>query len=114
MRTESRGFSWITRAWERSLVGYEQQLVLVVAHVKTPNLLHNGKRYAQSALLQVVMRYLTNEEIHMKNQKTLKDYMRKDQRDALGDLPTTHANCIEKTKVARPGKTARDRAKRGA
>jgi hypothetical protein len=28
----------------------------------------------------------------------------------LGDLPTTHANCIEHTGVARPGKTARDKA----
>lgn len=45
--------------------------------------------------------------------KTLKDYMTKQQRDALGDLPTTHQNCIEKTKVARPGKTRRDREKQG-
>lgn len=44
----------------------------------------------------------------------LKDFMTKRQRDSLGNLTTTHANCIEKTGVARPGKTARDRAKQGA
>ena len=42
---------------------------------------------------------------------TLKQYMSKTQRDALGKLPTTHQNCIDATGVARPGKTARDRAK---
>jgi hypothetical protein len=46
------------------------------------------------------------------SKKTLKDYMTKSQRDALCNLPTTHENCIEKTKVARPGKAARDRANR--
>lgn len=40
---------------------------------------------------------------------SLKECMKKSHRDALGNLPTTHQNCIEKTGVARPGKTARDR-----
>ena len=47
-----------------------------------------------------------------KEKKTLKDYMKSNDRMALGSLPTTHLNCIEKTGVARPGKTARDRAKK--
>lgn len=49
----------------------------------------------------------------MSNRKSLKDYMSDSQRRALGNLPTTHRNCIEKCGVARPGKTARDKAKRG-
>jgi len=44
--------------------------------------------------------------------KTLKDYMSPAHRAALGDLPTTHKNCMDKCGVARPGKTARDRARR--
>jgi hypothetical protein len=36
--------------------------------------------------------------------------MRAEHRASLGNLPTTHENCIEKCNVARPGKTARDRA----
>lgn len=44
---------------------------------------------------------------------TLKQYMSKQQRDSLGNLPTTHQNCLDKTGVARPGKTARDKAKKG-
>ena len=47
----------------------------------------------------------------MSNKSTLKEYMTPKQREALGKLPTTHQNCIEKCGVARPGKTARDRAK---
>jgi len=43
--------------------------------------------------------------------KTLKDYMTPKQKAALGGLPTTHQNCLERCGVARPGKTARDRAK---
>lgn len=39
----------------------------------------------------------------------LKNFMSASQRSALGNLPTTHRNCIEKTGVARPGKTAKDR-----
>ena len=42
---------------------------------------------------------------------TLKEAMKPAQRAAMGTLPTTHKNCIAKTGVARPGKTARDRAK---
>ncbi|MCK5020060.1 MAG: hypothetical protein KAS32_23605 [Candidatus Peribacteraceae bacterium] len=34
-------------------------------------------------------------------------------REAMGELPRTHANCFEKTGVMRPGKTAKDRAKLG-
>jgi len=44
----------------------------------------------------------------------LKQCMTRRQRDSLGDLPTTHQNCIEFTGVARPGKTKRDRLKREA
>jgi len=33
-------------------------------------------------------------------------------RDAMGKLPRTHQNCIDKTGKARPGKTAKDRARR--
>lgn len=61
----------------------------------------------------------------MKDKKTLKDYMPANVRKALGNRPTTHSNCIEITcqrdhkgsripftGIARPGKTARDRARR--
>lgn len=60
----------------------------------------------------------------MKDTKTLKDYMRPNVRQSLGSLPTYHSNCIAATQVrssggkiivegiARPGKTARDRARR--
>lgn len=41
----------------------------------------------------------------------LKTYMSQTQLSQLGRLPTTHRNCIDATGVARPGKTARDRAK---
>lgn len=41
-----------------------------------------------------------------------KDYMTEKQKVDMGDLPRTHQNCLEKTKVARPGKTRHDRAKR--
>jgi hypothetical protein len=41
-----------------------------------------------------------------------KDYMTPTQKTAMGNLPRTHQNCIEKTGVARPGKTAKDRAGR--
>ena len=43
--------------------------------------------------------------------KDRKDYMNKTQQIAMGSLPRTHQNCIEKTGVARPGKTAKDRAR---
>ncbi len=34
-------------------------------------------------------------------------------RAAMGNMPRTHQNCMDKTKKARPGKTAHDRAKCG-
>jgi len=46
-------------------------------------------------------------------QSMLKEYMTAAQRSTLGDLPTTHENCMRLLKVARPGKTARDLAKKG-
>ena len=45
----------------------------------------------------------------MKATKTLKDYWSENQREAMDGLPTYHSNCLKKTGVARPGKTARDR-----
>lgn len=48
-----------------------------------------------------------------KKNLTLKDCMSSSQRNSLGNLPTTHQNCIEKCGVARPGKTRRDRIKKG-
>lgn len=41
--------------------------------------------------------------------KERKEYMSKTAQTAMGNLPRTHQNCIEKTGVARPGKTAKDR-----
>lgn len=49
----------------------------------------------------------------MSNKKDRKDYMTETQKAAMGTLARTHQNCIEKTGVARPGKTAKDRANRG-
>ena len=40
------------------------------------------------------------------------DYMTDAHKKAMGNLPRTHRNCLEKTGVARPGKTAHERAKR--
>lgn len=40
------------------------------------------------------------------------DYMTAEQKKKMGELPRTHENCLKLTKVARPGKTAHDRAKR--
>jgi hypothetical protein len=37
------------------------------------------------------------------------DFMKSSQKEALGKLPRTHRNCLEKVKVARPGKTAHDK-----
>ena len=42
---------------------------------------------------------------------SLKQFMTEKQRKALGKLPTYHSNCIELCGVARPGKTAKERAK---
>ena len=44
--------------------------------------------------------------------KSLKDFMTPKQLKAMKGLPTYHSNCLEKTGVARPGKTARDQAKK--
>lgn len=46
------------------------------------------------------------------NGSVLKQYMTAAQRKALGKQPTYHTNCIDACGVARPGKTARDRARR--
>ncbi len=40
-------------------------------------------------------------------------YMTSHQKDQMGKLPRTHQNCIEKTGVARPGKTRQDAARKG-
>ena len=59
----------------------------------------------------------------MKDGKTLKHYMSKKHRDILGNRPTWHSNCTKATQeakdgkvfksgVSRPGKTARDRARK--
>jgi len=49
------------------------------------------------------------------SKKTLLDYMTPAQQQAMyvngKQLPTWHSICMERTGVARPGKTARDRAK---
>ena len=41
----------------------------------------------------------------------LKQFMSPHQRRKLGNRPTTHANCLQFCGVARPGKTAREKAK---
>ena len=55
----------------------------------------------------------TTLEMNMRK-KTLLDYMSPAQKSAMyingKQLPTWHSICTEKTGVARPGKTARDRA----
>ena len=55
----------------------------------------------------------TTLEMNMRK-KTLFDYMSPAQKSAMyingKQLPTWHSICTEKTGVARPGKTARDRA----
>lgn len=38
-----------------------------------------------------------------------KEFMTQAQKTMMGNLPRTHSNCKEKTKVFRPGKTAKDR-----
>lgn len=40
------------------------------------------------------------------------NFMTETQRKQLGNMPRSHENCTEKTGVARPGKTAQDRARR--
>ncbi len=39
-----------------------------------------------------------------------KDFMSGSHKQAMGNLPRTHENCLEKTGVCRPGKTAHDHA----
>ena len=43
--------------------------------------------------------------------KERKEYMSAAHTASMGSLPRTHANCIEKTGVARPGKTKKDHDK---
>ena len=61
-------------------------------------------------------RFATTLEMNMSKRKTLIDYMSPAQKSAMyingKQLPTWHSICTEKTGVARPGKTARDRANR--
>lgn len=45
--------------------------------------------------------------------KNREDFMTEAQKRAMGSLPRTHRNCLDKTGVARPGKTAKDRANNG-
>lgn len=52
-------------------------------------------------------------KVSKSNSMTLKEAMNSDQRAKLGNLPTTHRNCLDKCGVARPGKTRRDKIKRG-
>lgn len=49
----------------------------------------------------------------MSKESALKKYMSDSDRRALDNRPTTHQNCIDATGRARPGKTAKERAKRG-
>ena len=57
----------------------------------------------------------TTVEMNM-SKKTLLDFMTPAQQQAMyvngKQLPTWHSICMERTGVARPGKTARDRAKK--
>ena len=41
-----------------------------------------------------------------------KEFMTATHKKAMSGIPRTHQNCLEKTGVARPGKTAHERAKR--
>ena len=38
------------------------------------------------------------------------DFMSQEQKTKMGKLPRTHENCLKETGVARPGKTAKDKA----
>ncbi len=67
---------------------------------------------------------MVNSEITLEmnmSKRTLFDYMTDQQRTAMSFInskgvrqryPTWHSVCMEKTGVSRPGKTARDRAKK--
>lgn len=41
------------------------------------------------------------------------DYMTASQKKAMGNLPRTHQNMLDKTGVRRAGKTAQDKARKG-
>ncbi len=45
--------------------------------------------------------------------KERKDFMNKSDQTQMKGLPRTHYNCVAMTGVQRPGKTAKDRARRG-
>jgi hypothetical protein len=45
--------------------------------------------------------------------KNRADYMTEADKKAMGKLPRTHQNCLAKTGKARPGKTAKDKARKG-
>ncbi len=47
-----------------------------------------------------------------KFESKLKNFMKPEHRAALDGLPTTHLNCFTKTGVSRPGKTAKEKAKK--
>lgn len=49
----------------------------------------------------------------MSNKKQRADFMSESQRKAMGDTPRTHQECTRILGVARPGKTAKDRANTG-
>ena len=65
--------------------------------------------------MQMVRSEITLEK-NMSKRKTLLDYMTPAQQQAMyvngKQLPTLHSICMERTGVARPGKTARARSKR--
>ena len=41
------------------------------------------------------------------------DFMTEADKKAMGKFPRTHQNCLKQTGKARPGKTAKDKAKKG-
>ena len=65
--------------------------------------------------MQMVKSEITLEK-SMSKKRLLLDYMTPAQKQAMyvngKQLPTWHSICMERTGVARPGKTARDRAKK--
>lgn len=48
----------------------------------------------------------------MSKVKNRAEYMTAEQKKKMGNLPRTHENCIDKTSVARPGKSKQDRARK--
>jgi len=47
-----------------------------------------------------------------KDKMARENFMSREQKTKMGDLPRTHENCKMLTGVNRPGKTAQDRARR--